>query len=110
MTIIHTVLLSFKPDADPKVVSDTWERLVALKDNCVHAKTGKKYVKSHGAGRDISIESFQFGLTHGMTLEFESEADRDFYVKEDPAHLDVVARLKDIIADVRVIDFTPGTF
>lgn len=45
-----------------------------------------------------------------MTLEFESEADRDFYVKEDPAHLDVVARLKDIIADVRVIDFTPGTF
>ncbi|GAM84481.1 hypothetical protein ANO11243_024770 [Dothideomycetidae sp. 11243] len=73
MTIIHTVLLSFKPDADPKVVSD-------------------------------------FGLTHGMTLEFESEADRDFYVKEDPAHLDVVARLKDIIADVRVIDFTPGTF
>jgi hypothetical protein len=42
--------------------------------------------------------------------EFESEDDRDYYLNRDPAHLEFVASLKDVIKNVRVLDFEPGKF
>lgn len=40
--------------------------------------------------------------------EFESEEDRKYYLEKDPAHLEFVASLKDVIQNVRVLDFEPG--
>ena len=42
--------------------------------------------------------------------EFESEEDRKYYLEKDPAHLEFVASLKDVIQNVRVLDFEPGRF
>ena len=42
--------------------------------------------------------------------EFESEADRDYYLNKDPSHLDFVASLKDIIEGVRVVDYEAGVY
>ena len=43
-------------------------------------------------------------------MEFESAADRDYYVKEDPAHLEFVRGLEGLVKDVRVVDFQDGVF
>jgi hypothetical protein len=36
--------------------------------------------------------------------------DREYYLKEDPAHLAFVKSLEGIIQNVRVVDYTPGEF
>jgi len=42
--------------------------------------------------------------------EFENEQDRKYYLEKDPAHLEFVKSLKDVIAQARVVDFTPLEF
>ncbi|KAF2154087.1 hypothetical protein K461DRAFT_320261 [Myriangium duriaei CBS 260.36] len=110
MAIIHIVLFQFKDTLSTKEVDDVCQRMLALVDKCVHPKTGKPFIKSHGGGRDNSIEGFQGGFTHGFVYEFETREDRDYYVREDPAHQEFVAGLKDVLAGARVVDFTPGEF
>jgi len=41
-------------------------------------------------------------------MEFESVADRDFYVTEDAAHLGFVRGLEGVVRGVRVVDFVDG--
>ena len=41
-------------------------------------------------------------------VEFESEGDRDYYVKEDPAHQAFVKGVSEIVEKIHVVDFTPG--
>ena len=52
----------------------------------------------------------QGGFTHGFVFEFESEEDRKYYLEKDPAHLEFVASLKDILQNARIIDFQPGVY
>lgn len=42
--------------------------------------------------------------------EFKNEEDRKYYLEKDPAHLEFVASLKDVVLNVRVVDFEPGKF
>lgn len=41
---------------------------------------------------------------------FASEEDRKYYLEKDPAHLEFVASLEEIIQNVRVVDYSPGKF
>lgn len=41
---------------------------------------------------------------------FDSEKDRDYYVKEDPVHKAFVASAGPIIQSVRVVDFETNAF
>jgi hypothetical protein len=43
-------------------------------------------------------------------VEFENEADREYYVRADPAHQAFVKSLDGMIEKVQVVDFTPGVF
>ena len=43
-------------------------------------------------------------------VEFENEDDRKYYLKEDPAHLDFVKRVGDVVNTITVVDFVPGIF
>lgn len=56
----------------------------------------------------------QDGLTHAFVVEFDSEADRDFYVKQDKAHHAFVEKwfkAKDApLGKAAVLDFVPGAF
>lgn len=50
-------------------------------------------------------------MTHIFISEFENEADRKYYLEEDPEHLAFVKDLgQGIMAKVQVVDFTPGVF
>ena len=56
------------------------------------------------------VTSFQHGISHAFVSEFENEMDRKYYLEEDPAHLDFVKSIGEVIARVTVVDFVPGEF
>jgi Stress responsive A/B Barrel Domain len=41
-------------------------------------------------------------------VEFENEADRKYYLEQDPAHLGFVKSIGGVVAKAQVIDFSPG--
>ena len=43
-------------------------------------------------------------------IEFESEEDRDFYVKEDTAHRAFVESLEGLVDGIQVLDYVPGKY
>ncbi|KAK2764463.1 hypothetical protein FQN54_009158 [Arachnomyces sp. PD_36] len=108
MGIVHIVMFEFKPEVGSETVKDVCDRMLALKDQCLHPETKKPYIKSSLGGRDISIENIQHGITHAFVVEFENEADRNHYVKEDPAHLAFVKSIGQHVTKAQVIDFVPG--
>jgi hypothetical protein len=110
MAIIHVVQFQFKPTASPEVVKDTCTRMLNLRENCIHPTTQKTYIKASAGGKDNSIEGLQNGITHVFVVEFENEADREYYVRTDPAHRAFVKSLDGVIEKAQVVDFTPGVF
>ncbi|KAJ5898043.1 hypothetical protein N7504_008331 [Penicillium tannophilum] len=112
MSIIHIVLFRFKNHLEPQEVLNWCDRMLALKDKCLHPATKMPYIKAFTGGLDNSPEGIPDFITHGFVVEFENAADRDYYVHEDPVHLKFVADLKenDILKKSQVIDYTPGVF
>ncbi|ROV90949.1 hypothetical protein VPNG_10081 [Cytospora leucostoma] len=110
MAIFHIVLTTFEPLAPLQEVQGVVDRLLALKDNCIHPVSKKPYIKTGLGGKDNSPEGLQNGITHAFVFEFENEQDREFYLKEDPAHLEFVKSIAGVVSKVQVIDFTPGLF
>ncbi|CEJ58754.1 Putative Stress responsive A/B barrel domain protein [Penicillium brasilianum] len=110
MSITHIVLFQFKSGIDAQVVKDTCNRMIGLKENCIHPTSNKPYIKASSGGLDNSIEGIQNGITHAFVVEFASAADRDYYVKEDPTHKAFVQSLNGVIEKAQVIDFTDGVF
>ncbi|KAF7562378.1 hypothetical protein G7046_g1735 [Stylonectria norvegica] len=108
--IVHIVLFQFKPELTATDISSANEKMLGLKNKCIHPETGKPYIKSSIGGIDNSIEGMQGGITHAFVVEFESKEDRDYYVQKDPAHIAFVSELGSILTKAQVIDFTPGTF
>lgn len=43
-------------------------------------------------------------------VHFENEADREYYVTKDPAHLAFVKSLEGMVERVVVVDYAPGVF
>ncbi|KAJ5431187.1 Dimeric alpha-beta barrel [Penicillium cf. griseofulvum] len=106
MSIIHIVLFQFKSELAAEVVHDACERMLALKDQCIHPTLQKPYIKSASGGKDNSPEGIQNGITHAFVVEFRSAADRDYYVQSDPSHLAFVKTLDGLIEKAQVIDFS----
>jgi hypothetical protein len=79
MSITHIVLFQFKADIEPRIIKDVWclnlcqhlckvannnykktcDRLLALRDNCLHATSQKPYIKAVSGGADNSPEGKQ---------------------------------------------------
>ncbi|KAF2196703.1 hypothetical protein GQ43DRAFT_426059 [Delitschia confertaspora ATCC 74209] len=110
MTVTHIVLFQFKKDATAEDVSTISRLTLALKNDCIHPKTNKPYIKSASGGTDNSPEGIQNGITHAFIMEFETEADRDYYLFKDPAH-DAFKKLAGrVLEKVQAVDFTDGVF
>ncbi|KAI1771523.1 dabb-domain-containing protein [Hypoxylon cercidicola] len=110
MSIYHIVCFKFKDLIPPEEAKAACGRMLALSTNCLHPTTQKNYVKMLGGGKDNSPEGLQNGLTHAFIAVFENEEDRKYYLEADPAHLEFVASIKDIVDKAQIIDFTPDVF
>ncbi|KAI1114822.1 stress responsive A/B barrel domain-containing protein [Nemania sp. NC0429] len=106
MPVNHLVLFQFKADASAKEVEKIYQDMLSLKDNCLHPTTQNPYIKSLTGGKDNSPEGLQNGIQYAFVVEFESEADRDFYVKNDQAHKAFVANASPIFEKAIVVDYS----
>ncbi|KAK3987518.1 dabb-domain-containing protein [Cladorrhinum sp. PSN332] len=105
MTVVHTVLFQFTPDATSEEAKAACDRFLALKETCVHPTSNSPYIKSLKGGKDNSPEGLQNGITHGFVVEFESVEDRDYYVATDPVHQAFVKSIGDVVTKAIVVDF-----
>lgn len=49
-------------------------------------------------------------MTHGFVVEFDSLKDRDYYVKQDPAHQAFMKAAGEVLEGATVLDFEAGKF
>lgn len=59
-------------------------------------------------GKNRSWEPFSKGMTHGFVLEFSSQDDLDYYLTEDPVHLEFSRLAKPFVEDSVVVDIQDG--
>ena len=95
--LIHMVSFKFKPTATPAQIKEVEDAFRALKKKIPQ-------IVSYEWGTNVSPEKHDKGFTHGFTLSFTSEKDRDAYLAH-PDHKAFGKSLGPILADVFVIDF-----
>ena len=52
----------------------------------------------------------QNGFTHAFVVEFESEEDRDYYVKHDESHQAFIASINGLVDGAQVLDYVSGKY
>ncbi|KAF6221485.1 hypothetical protein HO133_002341 [Letharia lupina] len=110
MAIIHVVMFEFKPSTELSAIQDACNRMVDLRNQCIHPASKKPYITTSSGGRQNSSESTKADYSHAFVVEFASEEDRKYYVEEDPAHLEFKKSLKGVVERVGVVDYTPGVY
>ncbi|KAI0023980.1 stress responsive A/B barrel domain protein [Xylariomycetidae sp. FL0641] len=110
MAIYHIVMFKFKCLVPQDEVKAACERMLSLGTKCTHPTTNAAYVTVLGGGIDNSPEGLQGGVSHPFIFQFDNEEDRRYYIEKDPAHIEFVASIQDIVDRVQVVDFTPGVF
>ncbi|PKS08300.1 hypothetical protein jhhlp_005244 [Lomentospora prolificans] len=109
-TVTHIVLFQFKDSVDKPTINKIYNRMMGLRTECLHPVRSRPYIKSIKGGIDNSPEGLQNGITHAFVVEFASTWDRDYYVKEDPAHKAFVQWVGSAVEKATVVDFMPGRF
>ncbi|KAF2682644.1 hypothetical protein K458DRAFT_419490 [Lentithecium fluviatile CBS 122367] len=110
MGVTHVVLFQFKASASAEAINDISQRMLGLKDSCIHPTSKTTYIKSASGGTDNSPEGAQNGITHAFIMDFETAEDRDYYVNEDPVHDEFKKLAGKVLEKAVVIDFTDGEF
>ena len=95
----HVVSFKFKEGADPEKVRAVEQSFAALKGKIAE-------IQQLEWGTNVSPENHAKGFTHVWVLTFKDAKDRDAYLIH-PDHKAFGAGLKDVIADVFVVDFVP---
>jgi hypothetical protein len=96
----HVVAFKFKDGTSKEDIAKLESEFKALEKKI-------KVIKSFEAGTNNSPEGLNKGFNHGWILTFNSEADRDVYLKH-PDHEKFATLAKSMLADVFVIDFWGG--
>jgi hypothetical protein len=58
----------------------------------------------------MTVWAEQAVYQYGFVMEFESLEDRDYYVNEDPAHLEFKESVKKFEVKIGCLDYSPGVF
>lgn len=106
--VTHIVLFKYRPDLSWKDFESHFDSFKALQSRCIHHDTGKPYMLSMRMGKNLSWEAFGKGMTHGFVLEFASQNDLDYYLTQDPVHLDFSKKAGPLIEDSVVVDIRDG--
>ncbi|ORX44593.1 dabb-domain-containing protein [Hesseltinella vesiculosa] len=95
MTLVHIVLVKFKPDVEESIRHEALKDVLALKDHIpsiVKASAGKNYT-------DRSK-----GYDWGWVVELESKEDLPAYASHE-AHQDFLTKYKPLFEDVIAVDY-----
>lgn len=103
-------MFEFKSTTEPSTIQDACNRMVDLRNQCIHPTSKKPYITTSSGGRQNSPETNKAPYSYAFVLEFASEEDRQYYVDEDPAHLEFKQSLKGMVQRVGVMDYTPGEY
>lgn len=95
--VVHVVCFKFKEGVTQEQIDKV------CKDFALLRKKAPGIVK-YQAGVNNSPEGLNKGFTHCFIVTFQDAKARDEYIPH-PAHQEFVATLKDLIADVFVVDF-----
>ncbi len=100
--IHHVVLMNFHDDVTPEKAQEIMQAIRELKNTISE-------IKSYTEGVNCSTEGLAKGYTHGFTILFDNEADRDAYlIHEDHkvvAQQKLVPFLKNGLESVLVFDY-----
>ena len=110
MPLLHIVIFKFAPDASKILIDDICTRMLALRRECVQPETKENYIVSLEGGKDVSLEGKHKGYTHIFVVTFANETDRNYYVRQDEAHLRYSRSLQGTGTEVMVVDFQDGQF
>ncbi|OAQ60211.1 stress responsive A/B barrel domain-containing protein [Pochonia chlamydosporia 170] len=110
MTVTHILLVSFKPSVSQDTVDSICKRIIAFKETCLHPDTGKPYVLATSGGINNNPEHSNKNMTHGFIIEFQNEADRQYFLDVDPAHKAFVEHIDPNNNDFLTLDFTDGVY
>lgn len=106
--VYHIVLFKYRTDINWADFEAHFEILQALQQKCLHPVTSKPYMRSMKVGKNRTWEQHHKDFTHAIILEFDPQADLDYYLTKDPVHLDFCARDRLIVKDVVVADIVNG--
>ncbi|KAG9628939.1 hypothetical protein KCU95_g12690, partial [Aureobasidium melanogenum] len=107
-TITHIVLFKYRSDITWSDFEKHFESFMALKTKSLNPTTGKPLIMSLKAGKNRSWEPFNKGFTHGFVLEFENQEDLDYYLTQEPVHIEFSRNAGPLIEDSCVIDIKDG--
>jgi hypothetical protein len=101
--ITHIVLFKYAPSTPWTELQAHFDAFLALPAKCIRKDTGKPYMASMKAGKNMSWEDHAKGMTHGFVLEFRCQADLDYYLTEDPVHLAFSKAARTLVQDSVVV-------
>ncbi len=95
--LLHVVAFKFKASASKEQVREVVDAFRALPKKI-------PAIQSFDWGTNVSPEKHDKGFTHGFTLRFKSEKDRDDYL-DHPEHKAFGKLVGPVLEDVFVIDY-----
>jgi len=95
--LLHVVAFKFKATASKEQIQDVVDAFRALPKKITT-------IQSFDWGTNVSKEKHDKGFTHGFTLSFKSEKDRDDYI-DHPEHRAFGKLVGPVLEDVFVIDY-----
>lgn len=94
--IHHIGLYTFKTTLSASEIQESTANMLLLKSKCLNPTTGKPYIVSMSAGPNLVKDSpYGGGYTHSLLMTFACKEDWDYYVKEDPAHIQFIKENQD---------------
>lgn len=97
--VIHIVLFTYRPDADPDAIARLQSDLAGLSDHI-------PAIARYQGGANVSPEGRGRGYDWGFVMTFPDAGARDAYL-DDPAHLAVLPSIDEVVEDVLVYDLGP---
>ena len=95
--LLHVVAFKFKATASKEQIQEVVDAFRALPKKITT-------IQSFDWGTNVSKEKRDKGFTHGFTLSFKSEKDRDDYI-DHPEHRAFGKLVGPVLEDVFVIDY-----
>lgn len=125
--IVHIVITKYHPQVSQSERHLLATKMLALRHTCV--LDGKPYILSLSGGKNKNPEGYDHGFEvllppyhltlersicfpgqHAFVMTFATFADREYYLHEDPVHLEFKTELLLKVASACVMDYEPGVF